>query len=117
MQSVLTIIKDADRRRKATDSGTCATPAAARPLRLGYLHDRQVVMAVRGAQLMYGTRRVSRRRFRVGVYRAFQPEFMDGRPRPSATRSGRAAPQPDARRRPMSFSAGQAFRYIVHLRI
>src|SRR3984893_6317615 len=42
-------------------------------------------MAVRGAQLSYGARRVSRGRFRVGGYRAFQPEFMDGRPRSSAT--------------------------------
>src|ERR1700732_4885760 len=41
-------------------------------------------MAVRGAQLSYGARRVSRGRFRVGGYRAFQPEFMDGRPRSSA---------------------------------
>jgi hypothetical protein len=40
-------------------------------------------MAVRGAQLTYGARRVSRRRFRVGGYQAFQPEFMDGRPRSS----------------------------------
>jgi hypothetical protein len=42
-------------------------------------------MAVRGAQLTYGARRVSRGRFRVGGYRAFQPEFMDGRPRSSVT--------------------------------
>src|SRR3984893_3194796 len=42
-------------------------------------------MAVRGVQLAYGARRVSRGRFRVGGYRAFQPELMDGRPRSSAT--------------------------------
>jgi hypothetical protein len=43
------------------------------------------VTAVRGAQLTYGARRVSRGCFRVVGYRAFQPEFMDGRPRSSAT--------------------------------
>jgi hypothetical protein len=35
--------------------------------------------------LRTAARRVSRRRFRAGGYRAFQPEFMDGRPRSSAT--------------------------------
>jgi Bacterial regulatory helix-turn-helix protein, lysR family len=82
--------------RKAADSGFCATPAATRPLRqvtfffCCFSRDRQVVMAGRGAQLTHGARRISRGRFRVGGYRAFRPEFMDGRPRSSATTRSQA---------------------------
>jgi hypothetical protein len=66
------------------------------------LRDWQVVMAVRGAQLTYGARRVSRGRFRVGVIeRSSWNLWMVAcglRLRYSHKRSGRAAPQPEARR-------------------
>jgi hypothetical protein len=75
-----------------------------------FSRDRQIVMAVRGVQLTYGARRVSRGRFESGVTeRSSRNLWMVARGlrlRYSHKRSGRAAPQPAARRRPMSFSAG-----------
>ena len=96
---------DVDQGRIATESyrlWSCATPAAARPLRLGYFSSSAFratgkVMAVRGAELTYGARRVSRGRFKSGVTQLSSRNIWVVVPglrlRYSHKRSGRAAPQ------------------------
>src|ERR1700730_19285156 len=99
-----------------TDSGSCATPAAPRPLRLGYFfyfcfsRDRQSswLSVVRNLPTALGGSLEAV--FESGVIeRSSRNLWMVARGlrlRYSHKRSGRTAPHPEGRRRPISFSAG-----------